>query len=101
MTGATPAAAAETIEELWRQNLTPKEREQIPHFYLPGGLCYEKMSLPDKGMMKIAAAIVKMKKNKTAQEEAFAQAIATSYDSSDKKYIKPLVRYLTDHRDNA
>ncbi len=94
VTGATPATAKSTIEGFWAQNLSPKELESTPHFYMPGGLCYEKMSLPDKLMMKMAATMMKKKKNKTAQDLAFEQAISVSYDISDMSYIKPLVACL-------
>ena len=43
-----------------------QELRQVPHFYMPGGLCYEKMPLHEKIIMKIFAAVMKNKlKNKT------------------------------------
>ncbi len=94
VTGATPATAKETIQAFWNQNLSAKEQETIPHFYLPGGLCYEKMSTKDRWMMKIAATMIKKKKNKTASDREFEQAIASSYDLSDPIYITELVSFL-------
>ena len=38
---------------------------------------------------------MKKKKDKNAYEKEFEQAITASYDISDKKYIAPLVNYLT------
>lgn len=61
---------------------------------MQSGLCYEKMSLTDRLMMKVAAVMVRNKKNKTAQDIAFEQAIKSSYDISSKEYIEPLVSYL-------
>ena len=40
-TGAMPNEAEDTIQKIWEQNLTPAERETIPHYYLQAGLCYE------------------------------------------------------------
>lgn len=94
VTGAMPATAESTIEEFWAQNLTDKERKNMPHFYLPGGLCYEKMSRTDKWMMRAAAAMMKRKKDKTAQDLEFEQAISGSYDISDMSYAKPLIACL-------
>ena len=59
---------------MWSQNLSAEELEKIPHFYMPAGLCYEKMSFPDKLMMKTAAAFmkrsVKKKQEKTEMDLA-------------------------------
>lgn len=94
VTGATPASSKDTIEAFWKQNLSPDEISKIPHFYMPGGLCYEKMSLSDRLMMKTAAFIVKNKKNKTTFDNEFENAIKSSYDISSPEYIKPMVLFL-------
>lgn len=94
VTGATPNSEKETIEEFWRQNLTEDEYVKIPHFYMQAGLCYERMSLPDKLMMKVAAIILKRKKDKGQFDKKFEQAISSSYDISSREYIKPLVSFL-------
>lgn len=94
VTGAAPNAATETVEAFWKQNLSAEELAKIPHLYMQSGLCYEKMSLTDRLMMKVAAVMVRNKKNKTAQDIAFEQAIKSSYDISSKEYIEPLVSYL-------
>lgn len=94
VTGATPNNAADVIKEFWEHNLTSDELSEIPHFYMQSGLCYEKMSFFDKLMMKAAAHMIKKKKDKDASDEAFLQAITTSYDCSSKAYIEPLVSLL-------
>lgn len=93
-TGAMPNEAEDTIEKMWEQNLTPEEREAIPHFYLQAGLCYEKMGGMDRAMMKFAAWAISRKKAKTPEDEAFQDAISKSYDISDPKYIQPLAHCL-------
>lgn len=62
VTGATPNTESDTINTFWIQNLTADELIKIPHFYMQGGLCYEKMALPDKLMMKMASLMLKKKK---------------------------------------
>ena len=94
VTGATPNAALDVIEEFWKQNLTADELSEMPHFYMQSGLCYEKMSFWDKLMMKAAALIIKNKKDKDSNDKAFEQAITNSYDISSKTYIEPLVSFL-------
>lgn len=94
VTGATPNAAEDVIREFWSQNLSADELTNVPHFYMQSGLCYEKMSLPDKAMMKMAATMMKKKKDKDSNEKGFEQAISSSYDISSKEYIEPLVSFL-------
>lgn len=94
VTGAMPATAEGTIAEFWAQNLSGNELQKVPHFYLPGGLCYEKMSMADKLMMKVAVTMVKKKKNKTAEDLELERAMASSYDISDRAYLQPLVSLL-------
>jgi len=96
VTGATPNAAKDVIAEFWKQNLSADELSQIPHFYMQAGLCYERMSFTDKMMMKVAAAMLKKKKDKEDSERAFENAISGSYDISDKKYAEPLISFLQD-----
>lgn len=95
-TGAMPNEAEDTIQKIWEQNLTPAEREAIPHFYLQAGLCYEKMGGVDRAMMKFAAWAMSRKKAKTPEDEAFQNAISKSYDISDPKYLRPLADCLRD-----
>jgi len=95
-TGATPNTAAGTIEEAWKNNFTSDELEHIPHFYMQGGLRYEKMPLGDKMMMRVFAAIMKQKKEKSEYEAAMAQALGHSFDLSSKEYIEALVAYVAD-----
>lgn len=93
-TGGAPAEAAEVIEKMWRDNLTAGELENTPHFYMPGGLCYEKMPLVDRLIMKMAAKMMSKAEPKDDAEAGFATALSGSYDNFDEKYIAPLVDYL-------
>ena len=86
-TGAMPNEEKDTIDEMWKNNFTSEELQQIPHFYMQGGLRYEKMPFFDKMMMK-------KKKNKNEKEQQLADIITTSYDISSKSYIMPLIEAL-------
>lgn len=93
-TGGTPNEATKEIDEVWNHNLSADELESISHFYMQGGICYEKMSFPDKTIMKMMSKVLSKKKNKDSAEEGFAQAIKRSYDISSKEYANPLIKYL-------
>jgi len=88
--GGMPDSAEEVIAEMWKNNLSAEEMEQIPHFYLPGGLCYEKMGILDKTMMKAAAVVM----GRRSDDEVFRKMISQSYDISSREYITPLVGLL-------
>lgn len=102
-TGAMPAEAEETIEQAWNKNLTDEEIDRIPHFYMPGGLCFERMPLHEKIIMKIFAAVMKTKlknkKDKTEEDKEFERLISQSYDISSKKYTKPLLAFLAEGKE--
>lgn len=93
-TGAMPNEAEDQIQKVWEQNLTAEERNSIPHFYLQAGLCREKLGAVDNAMLNVAAWAMGLKKNKSAEGAAFADAISRSYDIFDPKYIQPVVECL-------
>lgn len=97
VTGAVPNEQSETIAQFWKQNFTEEECRKIPHFYMQGGLCYEKMSLADRLMMKTAAFMIGNKKDKNDDEKQFEQAIKSSYDISSAKYAEPLIAYIKEN----
>ena len=88
--GGMPNTAAETISEMWKNNLSETELKQIPHFYMPGGLNYERMGFLDKAMMKAAAAVM----SKRSDDETFKRMISRSYDISSEEFIVPLVELV-------
>lgn len=101
VTGGTPAEATAVIDKIWTDNLSPEELKTRPHFYMPGGLCYEKMSFPDRLLMKMAAKMMGNGEHKDSVAAGFAQALTGSYDISDKKYIEPLIDYMKDSEEQS
>ena len=91
--GASPNEIPE-VEVALHNALTDEERKYARAFYCQGGISYEKMKLPSKLAMKAFAAMVRNKKNATAQEKDMGEMISHSYDISDKKFIMPIVKYL-------
>lgn len=95
-TGGTPNKVTEKIDEVWKNNLSAEELESIPHFYMQSGICYEKMSFPDRTLMKMMSNFLSKKQKKDSSEEGFEQAIKYSYDISSKKYAEALINYLVE-----
>lgn len=93
-TGGMPCSDADTVDEMWRNNLTGEEMTSIPHFYMQAGICYEKLGPVDKAMMKLAASMIAKQTDKSPEGQQMAQAIRGSYDISDRQYIAPLVDFL-------
>lgn len=93
-TGGTPNEATKEIDEVWNHNLSAEELKTIPHFYMQGGICYEKMSFPNKAIMKMMSKMLSKKKDKDSAEEGFAQAIQSSYNITSEEYAKPLIKCL-------
>ncbi len=91
--GGSPADSPE-IGPALKQNFKKQELENIKVFYCPGGFNYEKMSVTSKFMMKMFIKTLKSKKNKTEADKEMIKMISSSYNISDKKYIKPILEYL-------
>lgn len=93
-TGATPNAVTEEIETVWKTNMTPEELESIPHFYMQSGLCYEKMSIASKALMKMAAGALEKKHSQYSGSVEFNHSLRGSYDISSREYAEPLIKAL-------
>ena len=90
-TGASPAEMHDEIAKIWKGNDID---DKTPHFYMQSGLCYEKMDLFGKLMIKLYAKMMKNKKDKTQSEADMTDAIQKSYDISSREFIKPLVEHV-------
>lgn len=93
-TGATPANALNIIETVWNTNLSEDEQRDIPHFYMQGGLSYEKMSFGDKMIMKMFSKMLSKKSDKTTEEKYMAETISKSFDASSKDFVADIVKCL-------
>lgn len=91
-TGATPAGSPE-IETVIKNNFKG-DLSCYKVFYLPGGLCYEKMGFADKLFMKMFSSMMKNKKDKDKLEQDMADALGSSFDISKKEYLEPVVQYI-------
>ncbi len=89
-TGAMPAEMPD-VEKTLRQNFTEQEWTQIKTFYLPGGLCYEKMGVGDKLMMSIFRAMLKEAK----VDSQMQQIVSHSFDITSKEAIIPIMEWCS------
>lgn len=88
VTGAMPSDAPD-VEKTMRKNFTQQEWETIRTFYLPGGLCYEKMGIGDKLMMAVFRAMLK----EANVDSRMRQMVAQSFDITNKEAITPVVEW--------
>ena len=93
-TGATPNAAEDIINAMWRTNLSPDELRTVPHFYMQAGMNFAKMPFIERMMMKLATLIMARKKEKTAEEQGFADALSRSFDITSPEYARPLIDHI-------
>lgn len=81
--------------DVFLKNAFKDSEKKVDVFYCQGGFNYEKMSVSSKIMMKMFTNMLKSKKDKTPEEENMVKMISSSYDISDKKYIKPILECLS------
>ena len=91
--GASPEDS-EAVEEFLRQTFAGEQWNHIAHFYCQGGLNYDRMSAPNRMLMKMLEKSLDSKKDKTPQEEEMAQMLSISYDISDPKYAQPVIDWI-------
>lgn len=86
------AVGATSDNEELRNNLkTQNHLEEIPFFYMEGGINFEKMSFFPRKMLKMMGKSLAKKENKTEQEKEMEKKFAGSFDNSDKANIEALV----------
>lgn len=93
-TGAAPLEEREAIEKVKNSNFTDEEQKSIPFYYLQGGIDYEKMSLPNKLIMKAVGSSIDKEMNKNLNNSEKAVSIKVSHDISSEKFIEPLTSYV-------
>lgn len=83
-------SSEEYIAELKKANLP----SNMPFFYMRGGLDENKISLPDKLLLKIIKRMIKSKDKRSEADQELIDIIGTSVDYTDKKYINPMLDYI-------
>ena len=83
------------VDTFLQNALSEEQKEYIKMFYCQGGFNYDKMKVPSRIAMKMFVSALRNKKDATEKEKIMAEKMASSYDISDIKYIKPIVSYLS------
>ncbi|MFR1434013.1 MAG: flavodoxin domain-containing protein [Acutalibacteraceae bacterium] len=84
--GAMPADAPEAQAAL-RSNFAD-DWAQFRVFYLPGGLCYEKMGAADRALMAIFR---RMARQKEGADSPTFRALSQSYDLTSREALTPVI----------
>ena len=84
--GAMPANSYASIEKMWRRNLKEGELKTIKHFYMQGGIAYDKLGFMSKRLMKIVANNL-YKKDKSHD-------LRESFDYTSEATLEPIIKYL-------
>ena len=91
--GASPAESPE-VSVTMDINFTKAQKSIVKRFYCPGGINYENMRLPSKIAMKMLIKGMKAKKDLSEDDLRIIRTLSNSYDSSDKKYVEPIIAEL-------
>lgn len=92
--GATPVRSA-TTEEIKKMNLPGEFYDKIPFYYLRGGFDYSRLSLFHKILMTLLKIKLKSIKNPDADEKGMLASYSHPVDFTKKKYIEPILQYVT------
>jgi len=92
-TGANPGRESELLQ-VWNQNFTKEELEHIKTFYLRGGFDYKQLSTRDKILMSMLKIKLKLKKDRTEDEQGMLDAYDISEYHCNKENIKDLIQYV-------
>lgn len=88
-TGAS-LSSLELKERMRKQN----KLGELPLFYMQGGIDYEHLSFIKRKMLGMVQNSLAKKAEKTEEEKYMEEAMKTSFDASNRKYIAPLVTYV-------
>lgn len=91
--GASPEDS-ESVAEFLEKTFGGEQWNDVARFYCQGGLNYDRMSVPNRMLMKMLKKSLDGKKDKTPQEEEMARMIGMSYDISDPKYAQPVIDWI-------
>ena len=62
---------------------------------MEGGFQFDKLGFFQKKMLNIVKKSVAKKENKTEQDIYMEKVLGTSFDNSDKKFIEPLIKCVS------
>ena len=95
--GASPAES-EMVAEFMEKTFGGSQWSGVAGFYCQGGLNYDRMSAPNRMLMKMLKKSLDGTPDKTEQEIEMAKMIGSSYDISDRRYAQPVIDWIEGER---
>jgi menaquinone-dependent protoporphyrinogen IX oxidase len=92
-TGSNPGRKEE-LHQVWKHNFTNEQLNTIKTFYLRGGFEYKKLNMGDKVLMSMLKIRLKMKNQRTEDEQGLLDAYEIPEYHCKKENIKNLVEYV-------
>lgn len=89
--GATPSEWTDMVDEGMQRAFPSPEFDGMPRFYLRGGFAYDRLSAPNKLMMKL---FFKMQEKQAADDERASEMLVgmrEGFDACDRAAIEPLL----------
>jgi hypothetical protein len=91
--GASPPKSG-ILEEIWGNNFSDEEKNNVKLFYLRGGFNYRNLDRPNKVIMALFRASLFFKRKKTPDEIGMLAAFSKLIDCTKKENITALVGYV-------
>lgn len=81
-------------EAVKSSNFTAEQQKHIKYFMLNGGYDYNRLALPDKILMLLLKAKLKIKRDPSADERGMLTSNTHPIDYTDEKLIAPIVNAI-------
>lgn len=94
-TGSSPGREDE-MQQVWNYNFTKEQLSFIKTFYLRGGFDYKSLNPGDKILMSMLKIRLKLKSQRTEDEQGMLDAYTIPEYHCEKENIKELVSYVRD-----
>lgn len=92
-TGSNPGKEEE-LQQVWNYNFNKDQLNSIKTFYLRGGFDYTKLNTVDKVLMNMLKIRLKLKKQRTEDEQGMLDAYDIAEYHCNKENIKNLINYV-------
>ena len=92
-TGAS-TGRKEELQQVWNYNFNKEQLNYIKTFYLRGGFDYKKLNTADKILMNMLKIKLRLKKQRTEDEQSMLDAYDIAEYHCNKENIKDLIGYV-------
>ena len=82
------------IAKIWKDNFIGMDSDEVPHFYMPGGLDYDRMGRMDRLIMRAVAKSTAKKLSESGSDGSNELDLQHSVDATSREYMEPLLRWI-------